>query len=148
MLVSGHDLLNRSINLPLFAAGGESLGQQQGLFLGLLDGLDERPHTGHCRIKFTLAIELFGVSKRCEQLLQLLVFNGCQMAVRIHRQDQKIKKCPMLGGGEPSEVNVRVKRLPEVEDDFKAIQESSKFKRESRSPPAGGQGLARRARIR
>ena len=71
-----------------------------------------------------MAIKFFGVSKCREQLLQLLVFNGCQMAVRIHRQDQKIEKCPVLGGGEPSEVNVHVKRLPEVEDDFKAIQES------------------------
>jgi len=98
MLVSGHDLLNRSINLLLLAASGENLGQQQGLFLGLLDGLNERPHPGRRRVKFTLAIKFFGVANRREQLLQLVVFNGCQMAVRIHRQDQKIEKCPMLGG--------------------------------------------------
>ena len=98
MFVNGHDLLNCRVHLLLLAASGESFCQQYGLFLGLLDGLNERPHASHCGIKLTLPIEFFGVSHCRKQLLELRVFNGRQMAVGIHRQNQELKKHLLLGG--------------------------------------------------
>src|ERR1035441_785088 len=118
--VRGHDLLNRRIHLLLLAARGESVCQQQGLFLGLLNGLNERPHTSHRRVKFALPIKLVGVSESREQLLQLLVFDRRQMAVGIHRQDQQVKQCPLLGGRKTSEIYIHVETLPDVDADCKA----------------------------
>jgi hypothetical protein len=126
MLVTGHDLLNRPIYLLLLAARGERVCEQQSLFFGFLDGLSERAHSGYCRIKFTLTIKFFGVSECREQFLQLIVFNRGQVAVRIHRQDQKIEQCPLLGGCKASEANFHSRKLPDIEDNFKAQEPIAK----------------------
>src|ERR1035438_9467390 len=118
--VRGHDLLNRRIHLLLLAARGESVCQQQGLFLGLLNGLNERPHTSHGRIKLALTIKFLNMPEGREQLLQLLVFNRRQMAVGIHRQNQQVKQCPLLVGRKSSEIDIHVESLPDVAADFKA----------------------------
>ena len=108
MLVNGHDLLNRRIHLLLLAANGESSGQRQRLILGFMNGLNERAHPRHRRIKFTLAVGFFGVPHCREQLLQLLIFNRRQMAVSIHRQNQKLEQRLLLGSGIIRKVNVHV----------------------------------------
>jgi hypothetical protein len=116
--INADDVLHRRIHLPVLAARGESPGQQQGLVLGFLERMNERPHPGHGRIKFTLAVMFFGVAHGREQLLQLLVFHGGQMPVGIHRQNQQIEQGLLLGARQISQINFHGKSLPEVEADF------------------------------
>jgi hypothetical protein len=116
--IHADDVLHRRIHLPVLAARGESPGQQQGLVLGFLERMNERPHPGHGRIKFTLAVMFFGVAHGREQLLQLLVFHGGQMPVGIHRQNQQIEEGLLLGARQISQINFHGKSLPEVEADF------------------------------
>src|ERR1035441_4497087 len=52
--VRGHDLLNRRIHLLLLAARGESVCQQQGLFLGLLDRKSTRLNSSHLGISYAV----------------------------------------------------------------------------------------------
>jgi len=42
--IRADDVLHRRIHLPVLAARGESPGQQQGLVLGFLERMNERPH--------------------------------------------------------------------------------------------------------
>lgn len=97
MLVRHHHLFNRLIHPLLLTARGESRCQRQEFFLGLMDGLDKRPHPGHGGIKFTLAVNFFGKSHGRQQLLQMLVGKSGEVAVRIHGQNQKLEQRPLLG---------------------------------------------------
>lgn len=96
MLVGRHDLFHRGKNLLLLLANGESIGQQDGLFSSLPKGLYCGPHPIHRRVKFTLSVRFFGKAHVQQQCFQLRVCNSGQMSVRVHRQDQKIKKRVLL----------------------------------------------------
>ncbi len=111
MIVCGHDLLNRGIHLFLLAASGEGRRQHRRLLPGLMDRLNERAHPGHRPIKFTLAVNLVNIAHGGLQFLQLLVLDHCQVAVRIHGQNQEVKKDPLLGRREIGKVDVHGSKL-------------------------------------
>lgn len=96
MAVGGHHLFDGFKRLPLLFARGKGLGQKQGLVFSLVDGLDKRTHPRDRRIKFALTVGFFGIPHFGEELLQLSVGHGGQMAIGIHGQDQEIEQCVIL----------------------------------------------------
>ena len=105
MLVDGHDVLDGVVHAFLLGPQGELLGEGGGLHAGLLNGLDKGARAGDGGVEFALADGFLGVAHGGEEVLQVLVLGGGQMAVGIHGEDQEVAKGLLLGGGKIREIS-------------------------------------------
>ena len=99
MAVVSHDNFHGGNDLFALGATGKPVSQRHGGLFGMIYGLEMGPNAGYGSIEFTLAVGFLGVAHGNEQLIQMRVFQGGQMSVSIHGQNEEIEQGILLGGG-------------------------------------------------